>query len=124
MWVKEFEGPCRVAETRRERKKGLMIATYHPQSQKRGERNNIGDIELDEGYGCPSAHGIGIANALTQMLIRRIIREPSELVLDSFRERRIGNDGVLRFLVRKVGVEIGHIQNGFLKLHKNWISGM
>jgi hypothetical protein len=48
------------------------------------------------------------------MLICGVVREPPELVLDSFRERRISNDGVLRFLVREIGVEIGYIQNRFL----------
>lgn len=62
------------------------------------------------------AHGIGIADALAEMLVCRVIREPSELVLDGLRKRRICDNGILGFLVREVRIKIGHIQNGFLKL--------
>jgi len=66
----------------------------------------------------PSGHGTGIADTLTQVLVRRVISEPPELVLDGFGERGIGNDRVLRFLVCEVRVKIGYIQNRFLELRR------
>lgn len=60
------------------------------------------------------SHGARIANALTEMFIRRIIREPAELRLYRPRERRFSDDRVLRLLISKVRVEVRHVQYRFL----------
>ena len=66
---------------------------------------------------CPLTHRTGITNALAEVLVGWVIGEPSKLILNGFRKRRVRNDGILSFLVREVGVEIGNIQNGFLHIH-------
>jgi len=60
-----------------------------------------------------------IRDALAQMLVRRVIREPFELVLHRLAEMRIFYDGVLRFFIGKIWVEVRHVQYRFLQREKN-----
>jgi hypothetical protein len=56
-----------------------------------------------------------IRNALAQMLVRRVIREPFKLVLHRLAEVRIFYNGILRFFISKIWVEICYVQYGFLQ---------
>lgn len=60
------------------------------------------------------SHNSRIANALTEVLVCRVVREPTELVLDSLGQRRVRDDRILRLLVREVRIEVGHVKYGFL----------
>lgn len=64
-------------------------------------------------------HAGRIADALAEMIIRWVIRESPELVLDSLGERGIGDDGVLCLFIREVRVEVGDIEDGF----DAWLEG-
>ena len=57
-----------------------------------------------------------IANALAQMLVCRIVCKPSELILHSFRQRGINYHRILSLLVRKIGIKVCNVQDGFLLL--------
>ena len=57
-----------------------------------------------------------IANTLTQVFIRRIVRESPELVLHRLRQSRISDDRVLCFLVGEIRVEVRNVENGFLEV--------
>jgi len=58
---------------------------------------------------------VPIRDALAQMLVRRVIREPLELVLHRLAEMGIFYNGILRFFIGKIWVEIRYVQYGFLQ---------
>jgi hypothetical protein len=68
---------------------------------------------LGQGFKLLSHNG-RIAYALAEVLVCRVVRESTELVLDSLGQRRVCDDRILRLLVRKVRIEVGHIKYGFL----------
>lgn len=56
-----------------------------------------------------SSHGSIMVDALAQVLVGRVISEPSELVLNSLGEMRILDDGVLSHLAREFRIEVGNV---------------
>jgi len=56
-----------------------------------------------------------IANTFAQVFVCWIVRESSELVLHRLREGGIRDDGILRFLVGEIRVEVCNVENGFLE---------
>lgn len=65
------------------------------------------------------AHGIGIANAPTEVFITGVVREAFEPVLDSLGERRFINVGILWLLACEFCVKVCHIQDRFLRQHRD-----
>jgi hypothetical protein len=67
---------------------------------------------------CPddfSSHGTIVVDTLAQVLVGRVIGEPSELVLNGLGEVRVLDDGVLSHLAREFRIEVGNVQHGFLE---------
>ena len=67
---------------------------------------------------CPgdfSSHGSIMIDALTQVLVGRVIGEPSELVLNGLGKVRVLDDGILSHLAREFRIEVGDIQHRFLE---------
>ena len=61
-----------------------------------------------------SAHRTTITYTFTQMLIRRVVGESLELVLNSLTEMRVFHNRVLCGLVGKIGIKVSNVKNGFL----------
>lgn len=59
-------------------------------------------------------HDARIADALAQILVPRVIREPAELILYRFRQWCIVDVRILRLLPGELGIEVGRIQHGLL----------
>lgn len=53
------------------------------------------------------------------MLVGRVVRESTELVLDGFRKGGVVDDRILCLFIREVGIKIGHIKDGFLNQRVN-----
>jgi len=69
---------------------------------------------------CPgdfSGHSSIAAYTLAQMLVGRVISEPSELVLNGLGEVRVLDDGVLSHLARELRIEVGNVQHRFLETY-------
>lgn len=69
---------------------------------------------------CPgdfSGHSSIAAYALAQVLVGRVIGEPSELVLNGLGEVRVLDDGVLSHLARELRIEVGNVQHRFLETY-------
>ena len=63
-----------------------------------------------------SRHRAVIRDALAQVLVRGVIREPAELVLHGLRQARVLHDRVLRGLARELLVEVRDVEHGFLRV--------
>ena len=61
-----------------------------------------------------SAHRTTITYTFTQMLIRRVVGESLELVLNGLTEMRVFHNRVLCGLVGKIGIKVSNVKNGFL----------
>jgi len=69
---------------------------------------------------CPgdfSGHGSIAAYALAQVLVGRVIGEPSELVLNGLGEVRVLDDGVLSHLACELRIEVCNVQHRFLEMY-------
>jgi len=63
-----------------------------------------------------SSHGTIVVDALAQVLVGRVVSEPSELVLNGLGEVRVLDDGVLSHLARKFRIKVCNIQHRFLEI--------
>ena len=65
--------------------------------------------------GAFSSHGPVMIDTLAQVLVGRVIGEPSKFVLDGLGEVRVLDDGILSHFAREFRVEVCNVQHGFLK---------
>lgn len=63
------------------------------------------------------SHGTIGADTLAQVLVCRVIGEPSEFVLNRLGEVRVLDDRVLRHLAREFRIEVGNVQYRFLEMN-------
>ena len=61
-----------------------------------------------------SPHDVTIADTLAEVLVCRVVRKPSESVLDRLRQVGVLHHRILGFFVCKVGIKVGNIEHRFL----------
>jgi len=79
----------------------------------KGKNNDMSQILYPGGF---SSHGTVVGDALAQVLVCRVISEPSEFVLDGFGEVRVLDDRILSHLAREFRIEVGNVQHRFLEI--------
>lgn len=61
-----------------------------------------------------SPHDVTIVDALTEVFVGWVVRKASELILDCLGQVGIFHYRILGFLVCKVGIKVGNVEDGFL----------
>ena len=69
-------------------------------------------------YLCPSdfsSHSSVVVDTFAQVLVGRVVGEPSEFILDGLGEVRVFDDRILSHFAREFRIEVGNVQHGFLE---------
>ena len=71
---------------------------------------------MDTGTEHNLTHNARVVDALAEVLISGVVCEPAELVLDGLGQRRLVDVRVLCLLPSELGVKVGRVQHGFLRV--------
>ena len=59
-------------------------------------------------------HDVTVVDALAEVFVGRVVREPFELVLDRLGQVRVLHHRILGFFVCEVGIKVGNVEYRFL----------